>query len=234
MSEVPSVGMQPSFSQIYAENVWDVNLRSGPGSDPKLNRRYGRLIEQFIRSHNVRSVVDLGCGDWSFSRTIDWTGVDYVGIDVVPELIAHLNNTYARPGVRFIQRDILGQDDLPSADLAISKDVLQHWPIASIQAFIGRLELFRHALITNDCKVLVRNWRRLWIPEERVPANIDIEPGEYRPVRLTEAPFHLAARRLALIKMHIAKFPDPTRRPEDEYKEVLVWSNPRARTATTE
>jgi hypothetical protein len=28
----------------------------------------------------------VGCGDWSFSRSIDWGMATYVGIDVVPDV----------------------------------------------------------------------------------------------------------------------------------------------------
>jgi SAM-dependent methyltransferase len=217
--------MERDFTDIYANNSWDLERRSGPGSDPKLTRPYARLLQDFIRQHHIQSVVDLGCGDWSFSRLIDWSGVDYVGIDVVPGLIESLNRTYGKPGIRFIHADIL-QYQLPRADLAISKDVLQHWPSELILRFIERLSSFRYAMLTNDCKVVCRSWRRLWIGEEIFEPNRDISIGDYRPIRLREAPFNLDARQLAVIKMYVPRFPDPNRRPETEHKEVLLWTNP--------
>src|SRR5215203_3897529 len=142
------MSMERDFARIYAEHDWDDNVRSGPGSHPKLTRPYVALLQRFLREHHINSVTDLGCGDWSFSRLIDWSGVDYVGIDVVPDLIQTLTSTYATPGVRFVNADILN-DDLPRADLAISKDVLQHWPNEAILHFIRRLKSFKYALLTN-------------------------------------------------------------------------------------
>jgi SAM-dependent methyltransferase len=217
--------MERDFAQIYADNSWSTQQRSGPGSDAKLTRPYARLIEDFIRRHDIRSVVDLGCGDWSFSRYIDWSGVDYVGIDIVPDLIDSLNRTYGRPGIRFLLGNIADQN-LPQADLAISKDVLQHWPTEAILTFLPRLRTFKYAILTNDSKVVCRSWRRLWTAEEIFQPNIDIVAGDYRPIRLREPPFNLAAQPLGVVKMYVSKFPDPKRRPETEHKEVLLWSNP--------
>jgi hypothetical protein len=144
---------------------------------------------------------------------------------VVPQLIDNLNGTYGRPGIRFAHADVLSHE-LPRADLAISKDVLQHWPNESILSFIKRLDSFRYAILTNDCKVICRSWRRLWLAEEIFEPNSDIPAGGYRPIRLREPPFNLEAKQLTVIKMYIAKFPDPQRRPEVEHKEVLLWTNP--------
>jgi hypothetical protein len=117
---------------------------------------------------------------------------------------------------------------MPGADLAISKDVLQHWPNEAILNFLKGLNSFKYAILTNDCKVICRSWRRPWIGEEIFEPNSDICAGNYRPIRLREPPFSLEAKRLAVIKMYIAKFPDPKRRPEVEHKEVLLWTNPSA------
>ncbi len=48
---------------------------------------YRAFVQQFMSRNSVRSVVDLGCGEWQFSRLIDWTGVRYLGVDVVPAVI---------------------------------------------------------------------------------------------------------------------------------------------------
>jgi SAM-dependent methyltransferase len=217
--------MEQQFSGIYSGNAWDKDIRSGPGSAADLNRPYVDLLQKFIRERNIRSVVDLGCGDWSFSKLIDWSGVDYLGVDVVPALIDHLNRMYGRPGVRFMHGNLL-TCDLPEADLAVSKDVLQHWPNDAIQAFFGRLRRFKYAILTNDHKVVCRSWKRLWRAKEIFSPNSDTPAGGYRPVRLREAPFNLPATQLSVIRMYISEFPDPKRPPETEHKEVLLWTNP--------
>jgi hypothetical protein len=51
--------------------------------------------------------------------------------------------------VRFVHADATC-DALPSADLLLAKDVLQHWSNADITAFLPQLQKFRYALITGS------------------------------------------------------------------------------------
>src|SRR5262245_29313321 len=113
---------ESGFDRIFSERVWGGESRSGPGSDPRRTRHYRALLARSCLQPAIRRVVDLGCGDWSSSRLMDWSGIDYVGIDVVPDLVERLTSQYARPGVRFLHGDATRMP-LPDADLAICKDV---------------------------------------------------------------------------------------------------------------
>jgi SAM-dependent methyltransferase len=112
------------FAKIYREHVWGGTSRSGPGSDPEVLRPDAEPLSNFLRERNIRSVVDVGCGDWALGRTLDWTGIDYTGVDIVPEVIEMLNATYGSSSVRFLCRDLVA-DELPCAELCMIKDVLQ-------------------------------------------------------------------------------------------------------------
>src|SRR6478735_6812488 len=69
------------FEHIYRNDLWHGG--SGPGSLPSVNRPYVRFLHGFLRANQIQTVVDLGCGDWQFSRRIDWGGARYLGLDVV-------------------------------------------------------------------------------------------------------------------------------------------------------
>jgi SAM-dependent methyltransferase len=218
-----------AFSRIYEGRVWGGTSASGPGSDPHVLAPYVNLLTDFVRANNVRSVVDIGCGDWAFTQAIDWSGVDYTGIDIVPDLVSQLNGRFGRPNVRFVCRDLIA-DQLPAADLCVVKDVLQHLPNESVARFLARLpDHFERALVTNDISHRKRGgWRRLWRTVDRIEPNGDIAAGSYRPLRLSDAPFHLAAARVALLPLRF-------RRPLGqewvtvlETKEVLLWERRRA------
>ena len=73
------------FLQIYETDEWKGG--SGEGSTVAATAPYRRILEHVLASPDVRSVTDVGCGDWQFSGLVDWQGKAYVGIDVVPELI---------------------------------------------------------------------------------------------------------------------------------------------------
>jgi SAM-dependent methyltransferase len=171
--------MQEMFTRAYQSNEWHGG--SGTGSTPETTVAYRRLIDRLIRTAQIKSVLDLGCGDWQFSRLIGWGGADYLGIDVVPEVIAANQLAYAGPGVRFVHADFR-HTELPKADLVLVKDVLQHWSNAQVTAFLPRLVKFPWALIANT-----RNGIR---------ENQDIPDGAWRPLDLRLPPFNLAATEL--------------------------------------
>lgn len=198
--------MAEAFSDIYRRNVWG-EFKSGDGSAPWRNRRYIHLVERFMRTRNVRSVVDLGCGDWSFSQYIRWGDASYHGIDVVPEVAVTNTRRYGRANVRFTHGDLL-TTDLPSADLALMKDVLQHWSTDAILAMLPRLCRFRYVILTNDVAV----WRFLHggrlRPARIGVTNAEIAPGGWRPLDLRRPPFGLEATVLA--QLPVVKLADRT------------------------
>jgi len=170
--------MRERFQEIYATNEW--RHGSGEGSLPEHNQGYIRFVEGFIRDHNIRNIVDLGCGDWQFSRYIDWQRAEYVGMDIVPEVIEANRARFRRPGVEFVLYD--GNiSDIPPADLLITKDVLQHWSHAAIGALLPRFNQYRHVLVTN-C-----------VNPHGPTLNEEIPDGGFRYLDLRLAPFHLPA-----------------------------------------
>jgi len=68
------------FNNIYQNNLWDFG--SGPGSLEQNTTEYRIFLQNFIRQNKIKRVLDIGCGDWRFSRLMDWSGLVYTGIDV--------------------------------------------------------------------------------------------------------------------------------------------------------
>ena len=127
-----------TFNRIYSEGTWGRDVAgkgpSGTGSTLEITREYRAYVEDFMKTHAVKSVVDAGCGDWSFSRAIDWGGASYLGVDIASDVIAALRHQHEKGQVTFQVGDIT--DELPAADLLISKDVLQHLPNTLVRKFI--------------------------------------------------------------------------------------------------
>ncbi|WP_396275128.1 glycosyltransferase [Hyphomonas sp.] len=161
------------FSEIYDKNVWGIG--SGVGSRPGNNIDYMQFIQEFMLRNEIRSVVDLGCGDWQFSRHMNWDGVTYVGFDVVNSVIEANTRLFARENIRFSLFESL--NDLPQADLLLCKDVLQHLPNDLIRQYLAFFKKkFKAMLITNDD-----------YPEQNI--NRDIQIGGWRCLRLEREPF---------------------------------------------
>jgi hypothetical protein len=65
-----------AFTAIYVNKVWG----EGSGaSSPDLTQPYMRMLADFMHNNAVTSVVDVGCGDWQFSRVMDWNVVRHHG-----------------------------------------------------------------------------------------------------------------------------------------------------------
>jgi SAM-dependent methyltransferase len=214
------------FEGIYSGHAWGGTSRSGPGSDPSATRKFRLFLEQFLRSRNVKNVVDLGCGDWASTRLINWSGVDYLGVDIVPDVVERNRSEFGRPGVRFAVSNFV-DEALPPADLVICKEVLQHLPKADVEKVLAKLPVYRMAILVNDdCMEQAGGLRTLWRSWPLTEPNVEIEPGGYRPLRLREAPFNLDAE-LVLDYWNKAPMALGNRSMMVQWhKEVLLWTNP--------
>jgi SAM-dependent methyltransferase len=169
-----------TFNRIYAEGTWGRDATgkgtSGSGSTLEITRDYRAYVEHFIKTHAVTSVVDAGCGDWSFSSIMDWGGASYLGIDIASDVIAANRQKYEKGNIRFQVGDI--SEELPAADLLISKDVLQHLPNSLVQKFI-----------TNN----LRKGRYKWVilTNDRGSEHREIPAGGYRAIDLAAPPFNV-------------------------------------------
>lgn len=163
------------FEQIYRESAW--GRGNGAGSIASNTVDYRHFLLKFITQNQVRSVLDFGCGDWQFSRYIDWDGVSYHGVEIVEDLVTTNMARFQSPNVSFSK--FVDFDSLPNVDLVICKDVLQHLPNTYVSRYLSALlRKSRFVLVSNDID-----------PAEAINGHIAV--GEWRPVKLDLAPFLL-------------------------------------------
>jgi SAM-dependent methyltransferase len=141
------------FTDIYKKNLWGSNgsskFYSGSGSDYKYSAPYTQLIIDFIRTNDVKQVVDLGCGDFRVGKSIvDSTHVNYIGIDVVKELVDYNNEIFASPNIHFKSINIT-RDKLPSGELCLIRQVLQHLSNSDILAVLNKTKKYKYLIITE-------------------------------------------------------------------------------------
>jgi SAM-dependent methyltransferase len=181
----PADETKAAFEKIYDEATWgelgSIGT-SGSGSTLQATYIYRRFLAQFMADNKIQSVVDAGCGDWEFSHKIDWTGIDYKGYDIVAKVVEANKAKYAKANVQFFVGNIV-EDDLPAADLLISKHVLQHLPNADVQRFLDKqVKKYKHVLLTNGVHAVLMTG-----------SNRDIKPGDYRELDITRPPFNVRA-----------------------------------------
>ncbi len=138
------------FQETYKKNLWgkDANLQfySGVGSRGVPAGTYIEKMVELLQHHAAElgrplTVVDLGCGDFQIGSALvaslpDFT---YIGCDIVPELVAHNNKSYANARVSFRQIDIVSSP-LPDGDVCLVRQVLQHLSNAEIMGVLPRLK----------------------------------------------------------------------------------------------
>jgi hypothetical protein len=120
--------MEDDFTEIAIQNRWgSKETLSGPGSTIRACLRIIDRIPAWISLHGIRSIVDLGCGDFHWMSRVDLTHVDYDGYDIVEFLVRENQEKHGRQNVRFHHRNIF-EMAIPKADLILLKDVLIHFP----------------------------------------------------------------------------------------------------------
>jgi len=166
------------FRKKYDDEASDWGGTSGPGSDPFYTIEYRALVSRLIRLNKIGSVVDIGCGDWQFSRFIDFGSASYLGLDVVESVVASNKKQYTTPSVDF--RIMPGElSSIPGGDMLLMKDVLQHLPDQEIFDIRDQvLGKFKYYLITNS-------YRKIGTAQ-----NVDIRPGAFRCLDLMAPPYN--------------------------------------------
>lgn len=172
------------FDDIYKNELWGKGQGSGGGSSVEITEGYRSFLQHFLSDMQIKSVVDLGCGDWQFSELIDWSNVEYLGLDCVKSLI-HTNETnFGGDNISFKYFDGSKEMLKEKGDLLIVKDVLIHWTNEEVSFFLKHLSQldFKYILITNQ------------IGKENL--NSDIQTGQFRNIDINSEPFNANAKEI--------------------------------------
>lgn len=150
------------FKSIYDNNQWGrapVGRRFYSDSPPQHTGPYREFVAQFIRDRGIRTVIDLGCGDFEVSSGIDLGSATYTGVDLYDELIEDNRRRYECDGRTFLVRDLI-EDDLPAGDLALLTLVLYLLPDAELFRILAKLDRYQYVLITDGMPDIAPHERR--------------------------------------------------------------------------
>ena len=167
-----------AFAEIYENNLWGAaESRSGSGSTLEFSLALRKSLTLLLAELNATSLLDLGCGDFNWMRTVDLGSVSYVGVDVVETVIKRNTEQYGSHRRRFLLADI-ATDRLPSADVALCRHCLIHLPNRQVLAILANLKAcgVSYLLATTYPGLL---------------ENVDIWPGSFRPINMQRPPFNL-------------------------------------------
>ena len=164
------------FTDIYKHKIWnngDASIPlSGPGSSLQNTANVRKSLDSFYDQHEVKSVLDLGCGDLTWIvNTKMFNEVDYTGIDIVDSLIEAHKKKY--PNHSFGKADITRQT-FDYRDLVIVRDVIFHLSIKDVQSLFRNLKgRFGYICITTFRNTVNNDNMDRW---HYSPRNIGIKP----------------------------------------------------------
>jgi SAM-dependent methyltransferase len=164
------------FEKIYRKNLWgDPESLSGGGSNLQQTAEISRLIPLLLKKYNVRSVLDLPCGDFNWMRNLDLSQINYIGGDIVKDLIKKNQAGYTKSNIHFKVIDIMN-DQLPAVDLILCRDCFIHFSTKDILKSLENIKRSKARYLLTTSFI------------DRT-SNTDILTGEWRGLNLTIPPF---------------------------------------------
>lgn len=161
------------FRRIHETNLWGAeSSTSGLGSEDAATADLRRQLPELLAALGASSLLDAPCGDGGWIAKVE-LGAAYVGVDIVPELIARLRERASER--TYLLADIT-RDPLPRADAILCRDCLVHLGFARIAEALAN---FRRSGAT-------------WLIATSFPdleTNVDCEDGDWRPLNFERAPF---------------------------------------------
>lgn len=166
------------FAHIFHDRYWgDYESVSGLGSRMSQTEMIRAQLPLIIEKYAVRTLFDAPCGDLNWMKAIlAATDIDYIGGDIVSEVVDLARRNSPNPAYRFSVFDI-AEDPFPAADLWLCRDVLFHLSYATIAKALD-----------NFCKSDIPLMLVTTHTDDTVK-NRNIVTGDFRYINLLKPPF---------------------------------------------
>ena len=186
-TELEKLGLQERFERIYSTNLWsDPDSRSGVGSTLDSTAVLRAELPNALRELSARVLLDVPCGDFTWMKRVDLSGVDYIGGDIVPSIIEENQRLHTTESRSFVHLE-LTRDKLPDADVLLCRDCLVHLSYANIRAVFANIARsnIRYVLMTS-------------FPGRG--GNYDVADGDWRALDFQAPPFSLPEPQLTIVE----------------------------------
>ena len=178
------------FFLIYKSNHWNKSilidsnrlLVSGPGSLPGSVQTKNIItnLNNFIKDNNIRNILDMPCGDFAWMQDLLKINndINYIGYDIVEEIILINKKKYSSNRIDFFVKDIINENDFNGFDLVFIRDFFIHINNEDILKVLKKIKSSKikfFACLTNKNEIINKN----------------IAVGEHRKINLSIEPFNL-------------------------------------------
>jgi len=169
--------MEEKFNYIYKNNLWiGQSSVSGQGSEESQTNEIKENLPKIISTYKISSMLDLPCGDFNWMKDVELNHLEYIGADIVEEIIRLNKTKYSNEKREFIKLDIM-KDNLPKVDLIFCRDCLVHFSYDNIFSTIKNIKKSQseYLLTTTftECDM-----------------NENIVTGDWRIINLMKKPFN--------------------------------------------
>jgi SAM-dependent methyltransferase len=191
-----------AMEQVYEMKLWGTNTAdfySGAGShQPEIINPYIEALKTFLTSFKTPiTICDLGCGDFNVGKELVKYSKNFVAVDIVEDLITHNKEYFKEENVAFYCLDI-AKDELPKADCALIRQVLQHVSNIEIQSIASKLTAFKYVIITEHLPV------GNFIPNKDIISGQGIRLKKQSGVHLLAPPFNFKVKvEKQLVTIHL-------------------------------
>jgi len=177
-SSMASEKLPGIFTSIYHSDAYwgSKETVSGCGSTLDFTKAIREKIPPLIKRLKIKTILDIPCGDFNWMKEVKLNVDQYIGADIVVELVKRNNALYEKPDRTFIHLDVT-KDTLPKADIILCRDCLIHLSFDNIFKAILNFKKSgaKYLLVSTHFKI---------------EKNKDINDGEYRPLNLQLPPFN--------------------------------------------
>jgi hypothetical protein len=179
-AELEGLPQRELFTRIWQTNLWGAETSaSGLGSEDAATATLRRELPKLFQRLKIETLLDLPCGDFGWMSRVELGLRQYLGGDIVAELVAENLRRYATADghVSFAHLDLL-TDRLPAMDAILCRDCLVHLSFANINRALAQ---FR----ASGSRLLIAT------TFTEHAANLDVADGDWRMLNMTGAPFRL-------------------------------------------
>lgn len=152
-------GLIHSFSLFGASDS-----KSGPGSDASQTREIVASLPELLKKYNIKSVLDVPCGDLNWISNLFPLIEQYTGADIVSDLI--ISNRLKFPDKDFIKLDVR-KNSLQKYDLILCRDLLVHLSNSDAKKVLSRFKSSgsKYLLVTSFTeRKFNRELQAIWRP----------------------------------------------------------------------
>jgi|SaaInlStandDraft_3_1057020.scaffolds.fasta_scaffold47924_2 hypothetical protein len=172
------------FHSKFKNNAWSSKESvSGAGSELDTTKDLRIGLQNLLKKYNIKTMLDAPCGDFNWVKEMDLSNIEYIGGDIVPEIIEKNKSLY---NFDFKVINII-TDKIPDVDLLLVRDCLVHLSNDNILKFIENVKNsnVKYLLTTSFTdKNLGHDWRKSVL-------NANIPDGGWRPINLEIEPYKL-------------------------------------------